>query len=108
MAAVIKQGDAYSIPVGVTLNGTGIALSDIEMVEFQLGSGVRKLYPGDAIFNSEDNFFYVSLSQEDTFSLPANGAVELDVRVKFSGGSVMGAKKMVYVTVVDAVSEEVL
>lgn len=108
MATVIKQGDAYSIPVGVTLNGAAIALSDIETAEFMLGSGVRKLYPGDAIFNPDDNFFYVSLSQEDTFSLTANSAVELDVRVKFSGGNVMGAKKMVYVTVADAVSEEVL
>lgn len=108
MATVIKQGDAYALPVGVTLSGAAIAPEDIDTVEFQLGAGVRKLYPADAVFNPEDNFFYVNLTQEDTFSLPANSAVELDVRVKFSGGNVMGAKKMVYVTVADAVSGEVL
>lgn len=107
MATIIKQGDAYPLPVGVTLNGAAIAPEDIETVEFMLGD-VRKLYPTDATFNPEDNFFYVNLTQEDTFSLPANSSVNLDVRVKFVGGNVLGIKKMQYATIVDAVSEEVL
>lgn len=107
MATIIKQGDAYALPVGVTLNGAAIAQEDIDTVEFMLGD-VRKLYPADATFNPEDNCFYVNLTQEDTFSLPANSAVNLDVRVKFVGGNVKGVKKMAAVTVIDATSEEVL
>lgn len=107
MATIIKQGDAYPLPVGVTLNGEAIALSDIETVEFMLGT-IRKLYPDDATFNPEDNHFYVNLTQEDTFSLPANSAVNLDVRVKFVGGAVKGVQKPQYATIIDATSEEVL
>ena len=47
MATKIKQGDAYSLPVQIKLNGSLINADDVETVEFCLGDGLRKLYPGD-------------------------------------------------------------
>jgi hypothetical protein len=105
MAAWIKQGDAYSFPVAVGLNGETVSKDDVSVVEFYIG-GVRKVYPIDVTFSDEDKCFYVPLTQEETFGFEANSAVAVDMRIKFKGGDVIGAKNMEYITVYDAVSEE--
>ena len=102
---IIKQGDAYSIPVGIKLNGKGIAAADIDEVEFYIGSSVRKMYPREVSYNEQEGFFYVPLDQDDTFSLPADDIVTIDARVKFLGGAVKGVLKMGTMQVVDATSE---
>jgi len=108
MATIIKQGDAYSLPVGIKLNGKGIAAADIDTVEFYIGDSVRKLYPRDATYDEQSGFFYVPLDQNETFSLPADDIITIDARVKFVGGAVKGTRKKGYITVVDAESEVVL
>lgn len=103
----IKQGDAYSIPVRVVLNGAAIAAEDAAEIEFYIG-GYRKLYPGEVTYSAEDGYFYIPLTQSETFAWEANSAVALDARVKFSGGDVRGTERMTSIGIVDAVSEEVL
>lgn len=103
----IKQGDAYSLPVRVELNGAAIAAEDAAEIEFYIG-GYRKIYPGEVTYSAEDGFFYIPLTQSETFAWAANSAVQLDARVKFSGGDVRGLEKMTNIGVVDAISEEEL
>ena len=104
----IKQGDAYPLPVTVKLNKEPISLIDIETVEFYIGDNIRKLYPRDVAINETDGMFYVPLEQEETFSLPADEVVKMDVRIKFTSGVVKGYREMIYIYVDDATSKEVL
>lgn len=107
MATWIKQGDSYSIPVQIAMNGEGINPDDIEAVEFYLGN-VRKMYPGEVEYSPEDECFYLPVTQKETLGFTANDAVPLDLRVKLLGGNVVGPKSMQYVTVYDATSEAVI
>lgn len=108
MATKIKQGDAYALPIQIRLNGELINADDVEAVEFCLGDELRKLYPGDVTYEAGDNTFYLPLTQADTFSFPANGSVTLDIRVKFTGGDVIGVLRPDALAVYDATSEVVL
>ena len=107
MATTIKQGDAYSLPVAVTLDNAAINIADIECVEFYIGN-LRKTYPAEASYDVGSGYFYVPLTQQETFAFEADASLDLDVRVKFVGGNVMGVKRMGIVNVVDATSEVVL
>lgn len=108
MATKIKQGDAYALPIQIRLNGELIGVEDVEAAEFCLGDGLRKLYPGDVSYEAGDNTFDLPLTQSDTFSFPANGSVSLDIRVKFTGGDVIGVLRPETLAVYDAASEVVL
>lgn len=107
MALKIKQGDAYAIPVAIEFDGAPLNPADVSVVEFVIG-GIRKLYPGDVRYDDTDGYFYLPLTQADTFSFEADSSAELDIRVKFSGGDVEGIQKLVSIPVADAISEEVL
>lgn len=106
MAIKIKQGDAYKIPVEIILNGTVIAIADVERVEFMLGS-IRKTYPENVEFDAGSGMFNLPLTQSESLGMPV-GAVSLDIRVKFSGGDVQGLERPITIPVVDAVSEQVI
>ena len=107
MSLKIKQGDAYTVPVGVTVNGNALDVTEVSAVEFMLG-GNRKLYPDEVTYDSDTGYFLVPMTQEESFAFEADGQIEVDVRVKFTGGNVIGAKKIIAVNVIDAISEEVL
>lgn len=107
MALKIKQGDAYAIPVAIEFDGAPLNPADVSVVEFVIG-GIRKLYPDDVQYDRTDGYFYLPLTQEETFSFEADGSVELDIRVKYASGDVEGIQKHIGISVVDAVSEEVL
>ena len=108
MATKIKQCYAYALPIHIRLKGELIGVEDVEAAEFCLGDGLRKLYPGDVSYEAGDNTFYLPLTQSDTFSFPANGSVSLDIRVKFTGGDVIGVLRPETLAVYDAASEVVL
>ena len=105
MANSIKQGDAYSVPVKINLNGEPLDAAEVEQIEFYIG-GFRKLYPGDVTLIGEE--FNVPFTQEESFSWPEGEPIILDARVKFVGGNVQGIQRQQVIGVVDAVSEEVL
>lgn len=107
MAIFIKQGDAFELPVKIRINGKIVSASDVEAVEFTIGS-TRKIYPSSASFSSTENAFLVPLTQQETFAFPADEQVMLDVRVKFKGGKVLGVPKMTPILVYDASSEVVI
>ncbi len=107
MSLKIKQGDAYIMPLNITVNGGQLPASEVEAVEVRLGD-VRKTYPEDISYDVDSGHFLVPLQQEDTLSLPEDDAVQLDVRVKFKGGSVAGTQKVTMIVSVNALSEEVI
>lgn len=107
--AIIKQGDAYAIPVTLKIGGDTVTannLSLIDKVEFMIGANIRKVYPTDATF--ADGKFQVPVTQAETFTLPEDDEVEFDVRVHFTSGNVQGIQKKLKIKVVDAISEVVL
>lgn len=106
MAVKVKQGDAYSIPVIVKIDGDPINIADVSEVEFML-NGVRKMYPDSVSYDAVENAFMLPITQEESFAFPV-GSVMLDVRVKFNGGNVEGIHRIVSITVIDAISEEVI
>ena len=108
MAIRIKQGDAYSLPVLIRLNGEPVDIDEVAEVEFTFGDGMRKLFPQEVQYNRADGWFYLPLQQDETFAFPANGSVTLDIRVKFVGGDVVGVQRMESLAVADASSEVVL
>lgn len=107
----IKQGDAYALPIRVSVDGEVLTEQDlglIQSVEFMVSENIRKVYPGDVAFDPENNLFLVPVTQTETFALEEGGTVQVDVRVEFSGGDVIGTKTMENIDVVDALSEEEL
>ncbi len=105
----IKQGDAYDLRIELELSGEAITEAHLPLlhcVEFMLGEGVRKVWPEEGVFS--DGAFLVPLAQADTFRLEDGETTELDVRVHFIGGAVVGLKKKLRVKICDALSEEVL
>ena len=103
----IKQGDAFSMPVEVKLNKEPVEIANVAEVEFMFGD-VRKTYPADATYNTAEQCFYVPLTQKDTFSFPADEVIQLDIRVGFVGGTVIGIGSKIPIYVYDATSEAVL
>ena len=91
MAFKIKQGDAVVIPVKIRINGDELPVEEVEAVEFRSGD-VRKMFPGEVTYDPESLCFQMPLTQEDTFSFPADDSVQFDVRVKFHGGAVIGTQ----------------
>ena len=104
----IKQGDQYSVPILIRLNGEPLDLDDVAEVEFTIGNDMRKLWPQDVQYNSADECFYLPLTQAETIAFPANGSVTLDIRVKFVGGNVVVVQRMESFAVADAASEVTL
>lgn len=106
-AIKIKQGDAFELPVAIFINGSRADIRDIEAVEFRVG-GVRKLYPENVGYDADAGYFRVPLTQEETLEFPKDGYVQLDVRVKFAGGSVIGSQRVRVFVTLSALSEEVI
>lgn len=104
----IKQGDACSLQVHLYFNGEEIdaeLVSMLEEIEFALGELQPVRLPAADAFNETLGCFLLPLTQEQTFLLEA-GRTTLDVRVRFYGGSVLGARDKRALRVADATSGE--
>lgn len=101
----IMQGDAYDIPLKITINDLLVTPESVEKIEACIGS-VRKIFPDHGItYDEERQRYLVSLEQEDTFGLKGNNRFQ--VRIQVSGGDVIGVSlEDVYVK--KCVSKEVL
>lgn len=106
----IKQGDAYRVPVWLYFNGEPITEDVIELleeIEFAIGDVTPVRLDPRACYSAELGAFLLPVTQEQTFALE-EGSTELDVRVQFLGGDVLGAREKAKLKVLDATSEEVL
>ena len=86
-AMQIMQGDAYKLPFRLTQDGEVITEQMVEDVEIVIGSTIKS-YANGKIHYSDGNWLY-PLTQEQTFAM-CNHPQDVQVRVKFHGGDVMG------------------
>ena len=111
MATIIKQGDAYRLPVQLTVDEEPVTeskLYGIETVEFYLADNLMEYKAdgsGDVIF--ESGAFLLPLTQEMTFKL-RSAPVPLDIRVKTIDGDVHGLQSKLPVNVAEARSRREL
>lgn len=113
MANIIKQGDAGTMGVTLTINGEAVTTDDLALfhcIEFMIGDGIRKLWPDEVTF--ADGKFHVPYTQEETFAMEEGDTINVDTRVHFetngAPAQVKGVTVMGKVKVTDAISEEVL
>ena len=102
---IVKQGDAYQVPIELNMNGLPIPEEDIAAVEVYFGE-LRKTYPDGVSY--QDGVLYFPLTQEETFALQEEETLFVDIRVTFANGSCIGIPEKLPVSIADAVSTEVL
>lgn len=106
----IKQGDQYYLMATIRYNGVRITAAQlplIEKLEFCFEDGYRiELDPAESWYGVLEKFL-VPIKQEETL-LMGEGRTKLDLRVKFKGDDVIGAKKMATIRVAEANSMEVI
>jgi hypothetical protein len=87
----MMTGDAYELPIQITLKN-GIASDDaFKDVEVVIGNAIRKTLQNKEIsYDKNEQVFYVKLTQDDTFKL--RGKRDVDIRLLFANGEVFGVK----------------
>ena len=107
---VIKQGDDVFLQLTLYFNGepiTAAALPLLEEIEYCFREAEPLRIPAGEAWSETLGVFLLPVTQAQTLALE-NGPTELDVRVKFRGGNVLGARQKAKLRVLDATSEEVL
>lgn len=107
----IKQGDCYKLPIRVKDDSTNAPIPVETLAGFEVMFGQRREYvraDDQNGYNSETGIVMIQLEQEETFALKANETIDLDLRVHYADGTVIGIKSKVPITIVDATSEVVL
>lgn len=86
--SAIMQGDAYGIAVKLK-DKEGAVLTDtsVSSVVVVFG-GVTKVYPGEVVWNADEQAFIYPMEQEET--LEYVGPQRLEIRAKFADGNVVG------------------
>lgn len=102
----IKQGDQYLIPISITSDGEPLDIENVEIVEIALGNLIKK-YPTEISYDSEEEIFMFPVLQTETFAF-RSGLIKMDVRVKFTNGTVIGLPQIQTIPVPSALSGEVL
>ncbi len=82
----LYQGATYNLPIHVKIGDKIVTKNDIVEIEFCFGHLYKKYTREAAVFENEA--FIVSLSKEDTLSIPDNSKRDFQVKVCFGDGSV--------------------
>lgn len=107
---IIKQGDDVYLQVTLYFNGDAITANELPLLDeieycFEY-ERPRKIKAADA-WNETLGAFLLPVSQENTFALE-EGRTNLDVRVKFLGGNILGVRQRRRMKVLEANSQEVI
>lgn len=87
----MMTGDAYTLPIKITLENGIASASDFKDVEVVIGNAIRKtLKEGGVRFDETSKEFLVDLTQAETFKL--RGKRDVDLRLLFANGEVFGVK----------------
>lgn len=100
----IRHGDSLDIVLGYTVNGETIYEGDCEELEFYFGGNRYTLTGGTITWSATDSAYMISLSQEDTFSLPDIVAYQLRVKKDEK----VGASEIELINIGKVISQEVL
>lgn len=107
---IIKQGDDVYLQVTLYFNGAAITANELPLLDeieycFEY-ENPRKIKAADA-WNDTLGLFLLPVSQENSFALE-DGRTDIDVRVKFLGGNVLGVRRKDRMRVLEANSTEVI
>lgn len=107
---IIKQGDDVYLQVTLYFNGAAITANELPLLDeieycFE-DENPRKIKAEDA-WNDTLGKFLLPVSQENSFALE-DGKTNIDVRVKFYGGNVLGVRQRSRMKVLEANSTEVI
>ena len=81
-------GDAYILPISITLDDGAADAGSFEDIEITVGSVRKTMKHGDVIYDDSEKTFNVRFTQEDTFKL--RGKKTVQIRFKFASGDVIG------------------
>lgn len=85
----MMQGDQYRLPIELkNSDGTFVTREEVKDLEVFVGTTRKLLSKGEIDFEPNENAFYVSLYQSETFSM--RGDVSVQARVLFLSGDVVG------------------
>ena len=91
----IMQGDQYSLAIHLKIDNEEIDLTTIEKIQFKIGNLLKTFVKGDeeseVVYDSDNHIFDFPLTEEETFQFSNTTAI-CEVRVKFVGGIIKGAK----------------
>ncbi len=85
----MMQGDSYGLKISISSNSKKVTPDDVSDVEITVGI-IRKTYTKGEVLYESGQGWIVSLTQDETFKLPA-ARVKAQVRVVWKDGSVEGA-----------------
>lgn len=88
----IQRGATYKYPIQIKIKSEVLPLDSIQKIEFSFGNYLIKEYPKDDSIEREENILTISLSEEDTLSLPVTNNLRLQLRVTFHDGSIKFTK----------------
>ena len=107
---IIKQGDDVYLQVTLYFNGDVITENELPLLDeieyCFVYEEPRKIKAADA-WNDTLEKFLLPVSQENSFVLE-DGKTNIDVRVKFYGGNVLGVRHRDRMRVLEANSQEVI
>lgn len=106
----IKQGDDYYIACTIYYNGVAFGVNDLpllDLLEYCFEDGKPRTIKAADSWSPALGKFLLPVSQEQSFLLD-EGKTRLDLRVKFQGGNVLGARHRRSLRVLEANSMEVI
>lgn len=107
----VKQGDQYHLMMQVVDDGTNAPLPVESLAGFEVMFGSIRHYieaTDTAAYDPEKGELKIPLTQAETFALQAGSKVNIDLRVHFHSGDVIGIPAKIPVDIRDATSEVIL
>jgi len=95
----IYQGDQYAIPITVKRSGVVQTSANIATLEVVF-AGMRKLYPGEIVYQADNQVFMFPLNQSETLALEAD-TYDMLGRPKFTDGTIEGWSSVGSINVVE-------
>lgn len=81
------QGDQYSIPVYITVEGVNLDLTRVCEVEITLHN-ITKKYPDEVIYDNSLGAFLMPITQNESFSLPTKKRLYAQSRIYYNDGTI--------------------
>ena len=106
----LKQGDACFLAAAVYFNGVPITEQELPLLdtlEYCFADARPKCVPAAEAWSRALGLFLLPVTQEETLLLE-QGKTNVDLRVKFFGGNVLGARQRRELRVLEANSLEVI
>lgn len=95
----IYQGDQYAVPITITRNGQVQTSANVSRLEV-IFAGMRKLYPGDIVYNPDTMSFLFPLDQNETLALEAD-TYDVIGRPLFTDGTIEGWSSVGSISVIE-------